>query len=453
LPTTLDCDLLRDLYGTAELREAFSTTSLVQSWLDVERALAEAQAEVGMIPSAAAERIAAEADASAFDFDPLRDGIAASTHPLVPLVRVLAERCGDQGGWVHWGATTQDVMDTGLVLQMRRGLGPVRRDLDRCVRAAADLAHRYARTPMAGRTHGQHAVPITFGLKAATWADELDRARTRLDAARATVLTAQLSGAAGTFASLGGDAQAVQEAFARRLGLTRPAVHWHSTRDRQRDLAHALAEIASAAERIAAEVIRLQQTEVAEVREPSTEDHVGSSTMPQKRNPMTCEYIVASARLLRGATGVLVDAPAHAFERDMALWAAEWIALPQAFILAGGIVDKLVRVLEGLIVDEERMRQNLALTRGRLMAESVMMALGRWFGHERAHQVVMRASRRAAAADEDLASVLLEDAEVAALAGEAELAQLLEPSSYLGLAPADAEAVAARVNAAPEVIG
>ena len=446
MPTTLDCELLGDLYGTAELREIFDTGALVQAWLDVERTLAEAEAEVGVIPASAAARIASEADASLYDVASLRAGIAASKHPLVPLIRALVDRCGEEGGWVHWGATTQDIVDTALVLQARRALGPIERDLRRAALAAAALARRYAETPMAGRTHAQHAVPITFGLKAATWADELGRARARLAGAGEAAMTAQVSGAAGTFATLGHHAAAVQEAFCRRLGLARADVHWHATRDRLRALAHALDEIAAAAERIAAEVVRLQSTEIAEVAEPSTEAHVGSSTMPQKRNPMTCEYVVASARLLRGATGVLAGSPDHAYERDMRFWATEWVALPQAFILCGGLLDKLAHVLEGLEVDEARMRANLDLTAGQIMAEAVMMALGRALGHEPAHALVLAATRRASAERRDLAAVLAEVPEVARQLSPAELERLLDPAAYLGLAAASAEAVASRVE-------
>ncbi len=204
--------------------------------------------------------------------------------------------------------------------------------------------------------------------------------------------------------------------------------------------------MSAAAERIAAEIIRLQSTEVAEVREPATEAHVGSSTMPQKRNPMTCEYIVASARLLRGAAGVLTDGPAHAHERDMRFWAAEWVALPQAFILAGGLLDKLAHVLEGLEVDGRRMRANLDSTRGLIMAEAVMMALARTLGHEPAHELVLLAARRAAAGELPLGSALAEDSRVTARLGPAELERLLEPTSYLGLAASSARAVAARLE-------
>lgn len=427
----------------------FESRALVQSWLDVERALAEAEAEVGVIPAAAAERIAAEADASLYDFAELREGIAASKHPLVPLIRALVERCGDEGGWVHWGATTQDIVDTALVLQARAALAPIARDLERSYRAACALALRHRDTPMAGRTHFQHAVPITFGLKAATWADELARCRERLDRAAETASTAQLAGAAGTLATLGESAEAVQEAFSKRLGLARADVHWHATRDRLRDLGHALSEIASAAERIAAEIVRLQSTEITEVGEPSTDAHVGSSTMPQKRNPMTCEYVVASSRLLRAQVGVLLDSPAHAFERDMGYWAAEWVALPEALVLAAGVVDKLASVLEGLEVDAARMRANLDVSRGRIMAEAVMMALGRSLGHERAHELVLQASRRAASEGRDLREVLAEEPEVTARLSGPELDQLFDPTSYLGLADAAVGAVTRSTEGTP----
>jgi adenylosuccinate lyase/3-carboxy-cis,cis-muconate cycloisomerase len=371
--------------------------------------------------------------------------MAATKHPLVPLIRALVERCGEEGAWVHWGTTTQDIIDTAFALQAREALAPIGRDLDRATRAAAELARRHANTPMAGRTHAQHAVPITFGLKAATWADELGRARAGLARAGEAALTAQLAGAAGTLATLGGEAGRVQEAFCRRLGLAQADVHWHATRDRVRELAHALDQVSAAAERIAAEVIRLQATEVAELAEPATDTDVGSSTMPQKRNPMTCEYLVAAARLVRAATGAVSAAPAHALERDMGLWAIEWLALPQALILCGAVVDKLAHVLEGLHVDEERMRRNLELTEGQIMAEAVMMVLARTLGHEEAHSLVTAAVRRALAEGRSLRDVLAEDEAVASLApGELETA--LDPCSYLGLSAESVGRVTERLS-------
>ena len=433
------------------MRRAFDSSALVQAWLDVERALARAEAEVGVVPAAAADRIECEALADLYDLDELRAGIAASQHPLVPLVRALAERCGEAGGFVHWGATTQDVLDTGLVLQVRAALESIRRDLRRSTTAAAALALEHRSLPMAGRTHGQHAVPITFGLKAASWTDELLRCEERLDAAATAVSTGQLAGAAGTLASLGDDAAAVRAAFCRLLGLAEADVPWHAARDRLRDLGHALAELGAAGERIASEVIRLQATETAELSEPRGPAGVGSSTMPQKRNPMTSEYLVASARLLRGAVSVLLEAPAHAGERDMGAWAAEWIAVPQALILAGGVVEKLAGILEGLVVDGGRMRSNLDLTRGAILSEAAMMELARSVGHERAHALVAAVSRRAEAESTTLAAALLEDDEVSAHLSPEDVERLADPTGYLGLAAAAAKAVAARAGVPTEV--
>ena len=432
--TLFDSELRGDLFGTEEARRVFDDRALLQGWLDAERALARAEAEVGVIPAEAAERIAAEADAAMFDAGELRQDIARSQHPLVAFVRALAARCGEGGAYVHWGATTQDIIDTGAVLQIRAGLVPIARDLRRSIVAAGELARRHASTPLAGRTHGQHAVPTTFGLKTASWADELLRAEERLERAGAAALTGQLGGAAGTLASLGDDADAVRSAFCRLLDLAEPAIAWHAARDRLRDLVHALAEIGAAGERVAAEIVRLQATEVAEVWEPATEHSVGSSTMPQKRNPMICEYVIASARLLRGPAGVLDATAAHASERDMGAWAPEWIAVPEAMILTAGLLHKLAGVLEGLEVDAERMRRNLELTGGAIMAEAVMMALAEKVGHERAHEAVTAASRRAAANGSGLRAALLDDPELAAALDGADLDALLDPSRYLGTA-------------------
>jgi adenylosuccinate lyase/3-carboxy-cis,cis-muconate cycloisomerase len=432
MPTTLDCELFRDLFGSAEMRRVFDTRSMVQAWLDAEAALAAAQAEVGLIPAPAAQRIAAEADATQYDLDDLRRGIAESYHPLVPVVRALARRCGEQGGYVHWGATTQDIMDTGMVVQIRDALPWL---LDR-VRTAREACLRHARefadSPMAARTHGQQAVPMTFGLKAAGWADELGRVHKRLMAARDTILVAQLGGGGGTLASLGDDAERVLDAFCARLDLGRPAVPWFAIRDRTRDMGHALAQLGGCGERIAAEVIRLQATEVGELAEGGGDGRVGSSTMPQKQNPMLSECLVASARLLRGVTDSLGHATAHAGERDMALWAVEWLAVPQAFILAGGIAEKLVELTGSLHVDPVRMRTNLEITEGAILAEAAMMALAGELGHEEAHALVTAASRVAAASGRPLLDVLVEDPRARRLRDASLLERLRDPELYLG---------------------
>jgi 3-carboxy-cis,cis-muconate cycloisomerase len=432
VPTTLDCELFRDLFGSAEMRRAFDTRAMLQAWLDVEAALAAAQAKVGVIPAPAAERIRREADADLYELAELRAGIAASQHPLVPVIRALAERCGEHGAYVHWGATTQDIVDTGMVLQIRAAL-PWLLDRVGCAhRSCLRLAREFATSAMPARTHGQQAVPMTFGLKAAGWADELSRVHARLAGVRETISVAQLGGAGGTLASLGENAEPVIEAFCALLLLRRPALPWFAARDRVRDVGHGLGELGASAERVAAEVIRLQATEVGELAEGSAEAHVGSSTMPQKRNPMMSEYIVASTRLLRSAVDALTHAAAHAGERDMSLWAVEWLAVPQAFILAGGVAEKLAELVAGLEVDGVRMRANLELTDGAILAEAAMMTLAATLGHEQAHVVVAAASRGALAAGRPLLEVLAEDARVGRLIDASLLARLHDPAGYLG---------------------
>jgi adenylosuccinate lyase len=432
MPTTLDCALLRDVFGSSDMRDAFDTRAMVQGWLDAEAALAAAEADVGVIPAAAAERIGREAHAEHYDFELLRAGIAESLHPLVPLIRALTERCGEHGAYVHWGATTQDITDTGMVLQVRATMSLLH-ELVAAARVSSErLAGRYAATPMPARTHGQQAVPITFGLKAAGWADELARVECRLADAGERACVAQLGGAGGTLATLGGDAQRVLAAFCARLGLRRPTVPWFAARDRVRDLVHALGELGAAAERVAAEVIRLQATEVGELAEPDAEGHVGSSTMPHKRNPMLCEYLVASVRLLRGSVDVVANAAGHAGERDMALWAVEWVAVPQAFILAGGVAEKLVDLLSALEVRPERMRANLELDHGAVMAEAAMMVIARELGHERAHAVVTAASRRARLEDRGLLEVLAEQPGAVPQLDAPTRRRLSDPETYLG---------------------
>jgi 3-carboxy-cis,cis-muconate cycloisomerase len=446
VPTTLDCEVLGDLFGSSEVREVFDSRALVQAWLDVECALAKAEAAAGVIPGWAAKRIASEADAGGFDLTDLRKGVDRTLHPLVPFVGTLAERCEDAGSYVHWGATTQDVIDTGLILQIRRALEPIKRDLERSAIAAVGLARRFADTPMPGRTHGQHAVPVTFGSKAASWADELLRGVERLEDVEARVLVGQMGGAAGTLASLGNEAATVRASFCAILRLGEPRLPWHTARDRLRDLAHAIAEVSHAGERVASEIVLLQATEVAEAFEPWSEQHVGSSTMPQKQNPMLSEYIVATAQLLRASAAVLTDAPAQAHERDMRSWAAEWIAVPQMLILGGGLLQKLAVLLEGLSVDAARMLRNLGLSGGAISAEAVMMALAGELGRPRAHELVAQVVRIATDTGRDLESVLNETPEVSSLLSRAEMHRLLDPSAYLGLSTSSHEAVVAALD-------
>jgi 3-carboxy-cis,cis-muconate cycloisomerase len=442
--------LLRDIFGTERMRAVFDSRALLQSWLDVEAALAEAESEIGLIPEAAAAEIRAAARAEHFDLDDLRAGIERSQHPLVPVVEELSAAAGESGTYVHWGATTQDVMDTAVVLQVRAGLHLVEDELGRLVARLAELAERYAGTPMAGRTHGQHAVPITFGLVVGVWLDELGRARVRLAACRERVLVGELAGAAGTLASLGSDGPAVREAFCRRLGLGVPTTPWHTARDGFAELVSALAGLAATMEKIALAVVRLQSTEIAEAGERPSPEHVGSSTMPQKRNPMASEYVAATCKLVRGLAPVMQGAMIGEHERDMASWAAEWLLIPQAFVLTDGALSRLTDIAASLEVDEARMAANLELTRGAILAERVMLALGRHVGRVRAHELMTEVTRDAERRGVDLLVALRANPQLTSLLDEAELERLLIPESYLGEAADLARAAADRAVANSE---
>ena len=358
----------------------FDSRALVQAWLDVERALAEAEAEVGVIPAAAAERIAAEADASLYDLAELREGIAASKHPLVPLIRALVERCGDEGGWVHWGATTQDIVDTALVLQARAALVPIARDLERSYRAACALALRHRDTPMAGRTHFQHAVPITFGLKAATWADELARCRERLDRAAETASTAQLAGAAGTLATLG-ERRRSRAGGLQPSGSALPAPTSTGTRR-----ATGCATSGTRSREIACG----RRADRGRDRPAAVDrDRRGRRALDGRARRLLDDAAEAQSDDLRvrgrelaarcaARSACSLDSPAHAFERDMGYWAAEWIALPRGAHPRGRQSStSSPRCSRGWRSTRSACARTSTLSRGQIMAEAVMMALGR----------------------------------------------------------------------------
>ena len=372
------------------------------------------------------------ARAEAYDIEALRVAILSTQHPIVPLVRALTLAAGDSGRYVHYGATTQDIMDTACVLQVRDGLALLTADLDAIRTSLAALARRHADTAMAGRTHGQHAVPITLGLKAAVWLAELDRDAERLLACRPRLLVGQLAGAAGTLATLADAAPEVRRAFCARLGLAEPGAPWHVARDGLAELVSCLALLAATLERIALEIVSLQSTELAEVAEPLVPGHVGSSTMPQKRNPHACELAAAACKLLRGLAPVMVGCMVGQHERDMAAWAAEWMLVPQAMILASGALAGLRPVTEGLVVDEARMRANLDLTRGGIMAEALMIAAAPALGRDRAHEELIRLTRAAAREGASLGEAAARDDVFAGALGPGGIAQALDPAGYLG---------------------
>ena len=432
-------------FATPEFTAIFSDANRVQKWFDVEAALADAQAGLGMIPEAAAREIRARARVEDVDLAEIGRGISATAHPIVPALRALEENCADGAGeFIHYGATTQDIMDTGMALQIREAWPLVRRDLDACQTALAGLARTHRSTPMAGRTHGQQALPITFGYKCAVWVDELQRQKERMEQAGRRILTGNITGAVGSMASFGPLGRDMQKRALDALGLATPTICWHSSRDRIVELAHILAQISASLAKIARELYILQQVEFGEVAEPHHHGKIGSSTMPHKRNPATLELAIALERLVRAKQVAITDAVHQENERFTAMLRIELAAVPEMFIYTGALLAKMRFVLEGLVVNAGRMRANLDLLGGLLLSERVMLALGESIGKQTAHELVYDIAMEAHEAGTPFREALLGNAQVSAHLDAAEIDSLLDPAGYIGSCEALVDDVLAR---------
>ena len=433
--TVLDSILFRDSFGTPSMRAIFSDHALIERYVEVEVALARAEARCGVIPADAADEIAHKSNAAAFDFDLLRQETENVGYPILPVVHQMAKQCGEAGRYVHWGATTQDIMDTAVVLQMRAALDLVEADIAEMRRILGDLAKRYRDTPMAGRTHLQQALPITFGYKAAIWRAMFDRHAERLIQLRPRVLVVEFAGAAGTLASLGDRGLDVQKALADELGLAVPASTWHVARDGFAEAVNLLGLVTGSLGKIAYDVMLMMQNEVGEAYEPFVTGRGASSTMPQKRNPISSELMLAAGKAVRQHAGLMLDAMVQDFERATGPWHAEWIAIPESFVLTAGALHQAKFMLGGLVVDEARMRKNLDLTSGLIVAEAVMMGLARHLGRQQAHDVVYGACRVVNEKGGTLADALAKDPEIARHLDRAAIERLTDPANYLGMAP------------------
>jgi len=433
--TVLDSVLFRDAFGTREMREVFSDLRLIGRYAEVEVALARAEARCGVIPAGAAEQIAKRTDVAALDFDLLRQETDVVGYPILPLVHQIAKQCGDAGRYVHWGATTQDIMDTAVVLQLRDGLKIVEDDIAALRGILADLSKRYRDTPMAGRTHLQQALPVTFGYKTAIWLAAFDRHAARLAELKPRVLVGQFAGAAGTLASLGDKGLEVQQALCEELGLGVPVATWHVARDGLAETVNFLALVTGTLGKIALDIMIMASTEFAEVYEPFVKGRGASSTMPQKRNPISSELMLAAAKAVRQHAGLMLDAMVQDFERATGPWHAEWMAIPESFVLTAGALHQARFALGGLIVDEKRMADNLDISRGLIVAEAVMMGLAPAIGRQEAHDVVYDACRVANDKGVTLAEALAADQRVASRIDRATIDSLTSPRNYLGLAP------------------
>jgi 3-carboxy-cis,cis-muconate cycloisomerase len=436
------------LFTTDAMREVFSDRVRVQRMLDFEAALARAEAAVGVIPSDAADTIGRCCSADEFDLARIAVAARDAGNVAIPLIAQLTERVAraEPGAqrYVHWGATSQDVIDTGLVLQLRDALGLIEKDATRVADALARQANAYRATLMAGRTWLQQALPVTLGLKLATTLVALDRHRTRLTALRARVLVLQFGGAAGTLASLGPNAIAVETALATELNLAIPALPWHTQRDNLCEAATFLGLVVATVGKLARDLALLAQTEVGEASEPAKVGRGGSSTMPQKRNPVGAAIALAAAVRVPGLVATMLTAAVQEHERGLGNWPAEWDTLPEIVLLTAGALDAMANIVEGLDVDVARMRANLEMSQGQILAEAVQMALAPSLGRDVAHDVVALASRRALTERRHLRDVLSEEPSVAAVLDRAALARLFDPQSYLGATDAFIERALAR---------
>jgi 3-carboxy-cis,cis-muconate cycloisomerase len=435
LPSTVfDSALFRDMFGTAEMRAVFSDEALVGRYLETEAALARAQARAGVVPQSAADAIHAAAQAVVIDFDKLRRETEIVGYPILPLVHQLSEAAGEAGRYVHWGATTQDIMDTANVLQLRSALDIVDRDLKELRDCLADLARKYRDTPMAGRTHLQQALPITFGYKAAVWLSSIDRHIERVEQALPRILVGEFAGAAGTLASIGEGGLEIQKFFCEELGLGQPSMTWHVARDGIAEAVTLLGLITGTLGKIATDIMMMSATEFGEVSEPFVPGRGASSTMPQKRNPISSELMLAAAKAVRQHVATMLDGMIHDFERATGPWHLEWVSLPESFLLTASSLANARFMLAGLVVHERRMRENLDLTHGLIVAEAVMMAAAPKLGRQQAHDVVYEACRKAIEGGGQLADILADMPQIIDALGSVEaIRHHCDPANYLGL--------------------
>jgi 3-carboxy-cis,cis-muconate cycloisomerase len=438
--SVIESSLFKDIFGTDEMRKIWDDLNTVQKWLDVEAALARAQAKLGIIPAAYANEISKKARVELIDMDELKRGIDKTTHPLMPLVRVFRTVCaGDAGEFIHWGATTQDIMDTGLVLQIKESLELVEPCLSAVNKTLKHMASEHKDTVMAGRTHGQHALPITFGYKVAVWQKEIARHLTRLEQVKKRVLIGQFGGAVGTLASMGFGGLEVQELMFRELGLEVPDIAWHASRDSLAELVCVLGMISATLGKIANEVVTLQKTEYGELEEPFEMGMVGSSTMPHKRNPMTSESVVAISKMVRYNVPLAIEAMVGEFERDMRTWQTEWKFVGESFILLSGAIRSINRVLQRLYINVGQMRSNVYMTKGLILSEAIMLKLGEKIGRQKAHDLVYKICMKAYEEDMPLQDALMQEPSILGELTPQEIEVIMDPVSYTGLSSYFAE--------------
>ncbi|MCW5606295.1 MAG: adenylosuccinate lyase [Burkholderiales bacterium] len=443
-----DDALIQHLWSTDELRGIFNDHNRVKKWLDFEAALAIEQGELGIIPKAAAADIAANAKISKIDIDAVSAEIRRIKHPLVPAVKAVQKLCqGDHGEYIHFGPTTQDVLDTAVMLQIREAHAIYLRDMKAIGNALVKLCEAHRDTPMAGRSHGVQALPITFGHKAAIWLSEMGRHYERMRQLEPRVFVGGMVGAVGTQASFGPKAKELEQRLMKRLGLGVADINWQPARDRFAEYVNALGLVSSTLAKIANEIIILEHTEIGELYEPFSAGKVGSSTMPHKRNPSSCEAVVGASRALRYNVPYMLESMLIEHERDGSAWRGEWKAIPESCLIMGGMLAIMRYVLGDLHVDAERMRRNLDQLGGFLLSERVMFVLSDKVGKQTAHDLVYEISMHGIENGISFEAALMQNAQVKAALSAAELKAALDPTTYVGRAPEIVDEVVAAQRA------
>lgn len=432
--TAIDSHVYRDVFSTSAMRKVWSDASRIQHYLNVERALALSQGRIGIIPTDAAREIAKHCSVEEMDWDKMKTQMQHIGYPVLPVVEQLTALCeGELGQWCHWGATTQDITDTATVLQVRSSLELVEEDLQAIVDSLRGLAGRHRDTPMVGRSNLQQAIPLTFGFKAAVWLAGFQRQQERLAQMKDRVLMGEFGGAVGTLASLGDKGLAVQKGMMEELGLKQPLIAWHTVRDTIAEVGCFLGITAGLLDKVATDVKVMMATELNEVQEPDGGGGRGaSSTMPQKRNPISCAYITACASVVRQHAAALLNAMNADFERATGTWEIEWLVLPEIFCYTAGALAQAKYMLGGLIVHPDNMMKNLRLTDGLVNTEAVMMALGPRMGRGKAHDRLSKVCIAVSEGKGRLVDLLSQDKEISKVMDRKELEKLLEPTNYLG---------------------
>ncbi|KAK9446551.1 uncharacterized protein V1518DRAFT_458137 [Limtongia smithiae] len=421
--------------GTPSCNAIFNDEAYINRCIDAETALARAQSATGVIPKEVGDAITRSCRSAGLDMDRLRRETEIVGYPILPLIRQLASMCDEPvGRYIHWGATTQDIMDMASILQIKSGLQLVGSLLDETVKTLELLAQKHRDTPMAGRTHLQHALPVTFGYKCAVWLSSLQRHQDRLAQLLPRALLVQYGGAAGSLASLGsgGAGLQVRKQLAKELGLQDPSISWHVARDGIAEVVNFLALVGGSLGKIAYDLILMSSNEFGEVSEPFVPHRGASSTMPQKRNPISSEVILAASKILRANAGLVLDGMVADFERASGPWHLEWVAVPESFVIAVGALSQANFALSGLVVNTDKMASNLHSTRGLIVGEAVMMGLAPHVGRGAAHDIVYECCKEAIEHDKTLLACLLARDDVTAKLSATELQALCDPVNYMG---------------------